>query len=70
MDEETKFPIDRFRNIASWMSEVDRRLNSLEAQLKTTSVNGIHDSGRIRQLEEFAASLKVVLQPPQEVEKS
>jgi hypothetical protein len=66
MTEEKKFQIDRFRDVASWMSEIDRRLASVESQLATLQTNHIHDSSRIRKLEEFTASLKVVLNPSQQ----
>lgn len=69
MAEEKKFPIDRFREVATWMGEIERRLNDLEAQLKRTSQNGVHDSLRINELEKFRESLQVILRPPQHEEK-
>jgi hypothetical protein len=69
LSEEKKFPIDRFRDIASWMAEVERRLNDLEAQVKRTSQNSIHDSLRLGELEKFKESLQVILRPPQHKEE-
>ncbi len=66
MSEEKTFPIDRFRDVATWMSEIERRLNNLEGQLQRTSQNGIHDSVRIAELEKFRESLQVILRPPKE----
>lgn len=63
-----KFPIDNFREVAGWMAEVERRLNNLESQLETTSKLGVHNGTRLTELERFAASLKVVIQPQKEAE--
>lgn len=35
MNEE--FAIDKFRDIASWMAEVERRLNALEGRIERAS---------------------------------
>jgi len=71
MNEQKKveFPIDRFREVASWMSEIERRLTHLESEIKRLDRVTVHDSGRINELKEFAHGLQIVLRPPRKEEQ-
>lgn len=59
--EEFQFPIDRFRAVGSWMSEVERRLNAAEGEVKRLTDYTRLQADKIKELEEFKRSVQIVI---------
>ncbi len=66
--EEFQFPIDRFRAVGSWMAEMERRMNVLEAEARRLDGLAIQQGERIKELEEFRHSVQVVMRLSQQPE--
>ena len=64
MTEEFKFPIDRFRDVASLLSEMERRINVLEAEVKRLDGYTKYQNDRIKELETFRSGIRIVMNPP------
>ena len=63
--EEFKFPIDRFRDVGRWMSEMERRLNLAEGEVERLTKYTRFQADQIKELQEFKHSVQIVLRQNQ-----
>ena len=63
MSEEYKFTIDAFRPVASWMSEIELRLNRLDAENRELRKEIERAHTRLQPVERFTTGVRLVLGP-------